>query len=103
MNKRESKKLYKEAIEKWGLSLQFGMLIEECAELIQAVNKVLRKGDSDVDTWHNLAEEMADVEIMIEQLKTVINWQNLEFLVSTAKHNKLLRLKSLLEEKEVTG
>ena len=98
MNKRELKKLYKEAVKKWGLQLQFGMLIEECAELIQAVNKVSRKDDA--DTWRNLAEEMADVEIMIEQLKTVIDWQNLEFLVSTAKNNKLLRLKSLLEEKK---
>ena len=93
LDKKETKILYTAAVRKWGLQSQFGMLMEECAELIQATNKVMRKGDEDVNTWRHLAEEMADVEIMIEQLKHVIDWQNLEEKVATAKHDKLLRLK----------
>lgn len=94
----EKKKLYRQAVGKWGLSLQMGMLMEECAELIQATHKVLRKGDVDQETWNKLAEEMADVEIMLEQLKCVVTWQKLEDKVLEHKEIKLLRLKKILEE-----
>lgn len=96
MNKIETKKLYKDAVEKWGLPLQFGMLMEECAELIQATNKIMRKESP--ESWKQLAEEMADVEIMIDQLKSVINWQNLETHVAEYKEEKLQRLKKRIEE-----
>ncbi len=51
MNKRERKKIYKEAIKKWGYPLQLNMLMEECAELIQATSKVLRKGNKLNSVW----------------------------------------------------
>lgn len=98
MDKRETKKLYKAAVQAWGVEAQLGMLMEECAELIQAANKVLRKGEN--SDWRHLAQEMADVEIMIEQLKTATDWQNLEQIAKTEKHDKLLRLKALLEGKK---
>ena len=97
---RETKKLYKAAVKKWGLPLQMGMLMEECAELIQATSKVIRKGDREMNTWRNLAEEMADVEIMIEQLKQQITWADMKTMTATYKHDKLLRLKTMLEAKE---
>ena len=94
----DRKMLYRRAIDKWGLPLQFGMLMEECAELIQATNKVMRKGTEDEKAISNLAEEMADVEIMIEQLKKSVDWMFLEEQVNIAKEKKLERLRSLLEE-----
>lgn len=96
MNRRERKKLYSRAIDKWGLPLQLNMLMEEAAEMIQAVSKVLRKDLT--SNWRHLAEEMADVEIMIEQIKTTVNWQNMERTAETAKHDKMLRLERMLQE-----
>ena len=50
-----------------GKETQCRMAMEECAELIQAVNKCLRYPTG--ASIANLTEEIADVEIMIEQLK----------------------------------
>lgn len=49
--------------ERYGYDEQSRMLQEECAELIQAVNKNHRKGD-----MNSLREEMADVQIMLIQI-----------------------------------
>ena len=49
--------------EHYGYDEQSRMLQEECAELIQAVNKHHRKGD-----MNGLREEMADVQIMLIQM-----------------------------------
>ncbi len=100
-NKPQRKKMYKEAIKKWGIPLQLGMLMEESAELIQATHKVMRT-DLNSD-WRNMAEEIADVEIMIEQIKLGIDWQNISERVENFKHDKLLRLKKILEVKNGKG
>jgi len=59
-------KLFKDAVDKWGVDAQLNMVIEECAELIQAVTKVKRHENE--KTIDNLIEEAADVEIMLSQL-----------------------------------
>lgn len=46
---------------------QLGVAQEECAELIQAISKVRRKG-ANTATLDHMAEEIADVQIMCEQL-----------------------------------
>ena len=57
------------AIETFGKQMQMIVAIEELAELIQALTKVLRfKPDFD-----NVAEETADAEIAIEELKIMFN------------------------------
>jgi NTP pyrophosphatase (non-canonical NTP hydrolase) len=77
------------------------MAMEEAAELIQAINKCLRYKD-DEGCRNNLIEEIADVEIMIEQLKIIFNITETED--HEAYKNKLNRLnviysiKSALEE-----
>lgn len=98
MDRGERKRLYKKAIEKWGVSLQLVMLMEESAELIQATSKVLRKGDKENSVWRKLAEEIADVEIMIEQIKICAKLKEFAKLVEIEKHDKLLRLKEMLEK-----
>lgn len=55
--------IFKTAIDVYGVFYQENMAIEECAELIQAINKKHR------GLQHNIPEEIADVEIMLEQLK----------------------------------
>lgn len=61
----DEKEILKEAINVYGAEHQENMCIEECAELIQAINKKHRGLDS------NLIEEIADVEITIEYLKLI--------------------------------
>jgi NTP pyrophosphatase (non-canonical NTP hydrolase) len=95
-------KIYRLAVKKWGYPLQLGMLIEECAELIQATNKVLRYKNSsnEKDCIYNLAEEIADVEIMIGQLKIMFNWYKFKEKIKEHKEEKLTRLKMMLETSE---
>ena len=52
----------------YGKEPQMGVTQEECAELIQAISKVRRKGET-VETLNNLVEEIADVSIMCAQLE----------------------------------
>ncbi len=64
------------AIDSWGATNQKIKCIEEMGELIQALSKSL------LDNKNNVEEEIADVEIMLTQLKIiyslndVINWRN---------------------------
>ncbi len=57
--------IFKKAIEKYGAEAQEEVAQEECAELIHAISKKHRGNPN------NIAEEIADVEIMIEQLKII--------------------------------
>lgn len=52
----------------YGKEPQMGVAQEECAELIQAISKVRRKGET-METLANLIEEIADVNIMCAQLE----------------------------------
>ena len=53
--------------------------MEECAELIQAINKAVRYPD-DPKRIVQLVEEIADVKIMILQLEEMfnVNWKDAE-------------------------
>ena len=55
------------AIKTFGEKAQEDVAIEECSELIQAISHKHRGRE------HNIAEEIADVEIMLEQLKIINN------------------------------
>ena len=56
---------------KKGYPVQSFQLMEECAELIQAVNKYRRYGND--EAFKAYIEEIADVEIMLEQIKYLLN------------------------------
>ena len=71
------------AVLTWGETAQFDQCIEECAELIQAINKRKRGIGELVD----LVTEMVDVYLMIRQLKYIVNndklWdEQMEFKVN---------------------
>lgn len=59
--------IMKAAIKCNGEEYQENMAIEECSELIQAINHKHR------GRKHNIAEEIADVEIVLEELKIINN------------------------------
>lgn len=87
MNETE---LFKQAIAKYGKEAQLKTVIEEMAELTQAICKSFR-GKNNLD---NLIEEIADVEIMLAQLKIIYEID--ESKVETWKGLKLFRLYTIL-------
>ena len=80
-----AKELYNRAVACWGPTPQMLMLVEECAELQQSVLHLMR-GRTGKET---LAEELADVRIMIELVEHVLD---IEKLVQDNRETKLNRL-----------
>ena len=89
MNKipyEERCEVYLKAIWKFGTSLQLLVAVEELSELQKELCKVLRgEGNSEA-----LAEEMADVTIMMEQLRLIFG---VDDEVCEAMDAKIERLK----------
>ena len=71
----------------YGKEPQMGVAQEECAELIQAISKIRRKGET-VETLDNLVEEIADVSIMCAQLEELFG---VRASVALRMHQKLDR------------
>ena len=67
----------KAMVTHYGTNDRVRLLMEECGELVQASNKILRYPDSD-EARVNLLEEMVDVSIMIEQIRVLFNYNELE-------------------------
>lgn len=85
------KNLYKQAVEAFGTPAQIIIAMEECSELIKELSKTLR-GGCNVD---NISEEIADVQIMIEQLKVIFkNEESVNMWIV----NKNCRIAELIEE-----
>lgn len=55
----------KKAIDTWGSAMQQVVAMEECSELIEAIE------NSRTMQFHNVEEEIADVEIMCLQLRLI--------------------------------
>lgn len=67
-----------DAIDCYGIDAQIDQAIEECAELIQALLHVRRGRDA----GENLAEELADVQLMLWQLMEVTGKYRVRNVVS---------------------
>ena len=85
----------KRAIEKYGFKSQADMMIEECAELIAAIQRYKR----DRTDERPILEEMADVAIMLEQMKIYFaQWNDTFDKYEYMKKLKLNRLKEKLDK-----
>lgn len=93
MNSEERWKLYESAVREWGEGAQIDMVGEECSELVTEIFHYWRGRSDETD----LAEEAADVEVMLEQLRVVLG----DEMIDTAKDEKLYRLKDRLREEDV--
>lgn len=71
----------------YGLEPQMRMCQEECAELIQAINKYFRKGEDDEEAMQ-VAEEMADVIIMCQQLQYLLDCSEVVQEIADEKLNR---------------
>lgn len=73
------------ALDTWGGEDQVFMLIEEMSELIQAISKRKRGLE------HNVAEEIADVEIMLSQIKLYLNIDDEIYKWKNYKYERMLK------------
>lgn len=66
--KMTKNELYQTAIDSYNMPMQVIVAIEEASEFQKELTKVLRSGIGEI-SFVNLCEEIADLEIMIEQIK----------------------------------
>ncbi len=82
----------RKVINKFGKEAQCRQVMEECAELIQATNKMLRN-DADRE---NLITEISDVLLMTDQLKIMFKVKEKEIIKERFK--TIEKLKGMVEE-----
>lgn len=85
--------ILEQAIDTYGQESQMKMVLEEMSELQKEICKRWRGA---INT-HNIAEEIADVEIMLEQLKMMLD---IERDVRFHRAKKVMRLKERLYGEE---
>lgn len=90
MNKTNQEIICSAAVQTYGLDSQLDMLVEECAEVIQARNKLKRYPDRP-DILDNFMLEVAQVEIMIQQIKGM-GGLNCEYQIEQIKTRELVKL-----------
>ena len=95
INKEAEKLICRKAIDTYGEISQMIKATEEMGELIRAISRViLQQGESDEQIESNYNEEIADVTIMLEQLKYTRHYK--QELVDYWKEEKLKRLKGIV-------
>ena len=85
--------IYQKTIEKWGKESQVLLCIEECAELIQALNKYLRAeaAGGREEAKARVREEMADVDIMLWQMESIFGTYTEEWETKVARLERRLK------------
>lgn len=90
MKYEERRKLYKAAIDAWGVDAQQWIVVEELGELQEALSRLRRGRISPED----VADEIADATIMLEQLQLMLG---VEKLTQQCVERKIQRLQRRLE------
>lgn len=93
----DGESIMRNAIETYGVQAQCDVAAEEMAELTKAIMKIRRVADDYEKTQpalENLLEEIADVDIMIDQLKIMRGPKQVE----EYRRKKLERLERRMEE-----
>ncbi|MGN1117754.1 MAG: hypothetical protein ACI4RU_04010 [Acutalibacteraceae bacterium] len=94
MSDEHQKEIMKSAIDKYGPTLQIIVAIEELSELQKSLTKHLRG-----ETYEsNISEEIADVDIMLQQLKMIF-----EIPDHVVNRNKVRKLNRLVERMKEEG
>jgi len=93
-----SEKVFQECVDLWGEVSQILMAVEELNELSVELLHALRANKPfDID---RITEEIADVDLMIDQLKFIFSISDED--LHKAREKKIQRLKEIIEsEKEV--
>ena len=94
-NSEEQAKICKKAVDSFGEISQMIKATEEMGELIRAISRIiLQQGESDEQIESNYNEEIADVTIMLEQLKYTRHYK--QELVDFWREEKLKRLNGVV-------
>ena len=97
-----SQKLLEQMIQKYGESKQLDIAIEECSELIKAISKYKRETNAENISARivSIAEEEADVRIMLEQIDIMMLKHDPEYTtrVECEMRRKEQRIKKMLNE-----
>ena len=64
-----NREILQKAIDTYGRNTQVDICIEEMSELTKALIKDRRHNGINTEDWLNIAEEIADVKIMLEQME----------------------------------
>jgi len=100
----ELEKKQKAIIDHYGVEKQLDMLVEECAELIQAIQKNKRYKDipGDGKALEDVIEEIADVKNIITQLEINDEYlaKNVDIITDYKVHRELSRI---LDDLKATG
>jgi hypothetical protein len=91
MTEEQEQELYRQALKLWGTESQLDMVVEECAELINAIQKYRRHRAHRLQ----IAEEIADVQNVINQFKPL--YPEYEQI----RQEKLIRLENLIIREKV--
>ncbi|MDO8609574.1 MAG: hypothetical protein Q7R95_03420 [bacterium] len=90
MNKNDY--LFKVCLDVWSKSNQEDMVIEEMSELTKAILKQRRKPS--IENNNKILEEIADVDLMIDQMKYIYRRYKPE--IYKIKQKKIDRLKGII-------
>jgi len=60
------------ALDQWGLQAQVGQTVEECAELIVALQKYINRTPQP-GMLENILDEITDVEMMLAQMRLALD------------------------------
>ena len=88
------KEIFNKVLEKWSQEEQLTMLMEESGELISAINRYLRRREN---AFPELLKEIADVEILIEQVKMFLCTGTDANVFSGIKAQKMKRLSKMVK------
>lgn len=91
MTDNEKEQVLKEAIKCWGADKQIDMIIEECGELIVALQKLKRGGKTD-----HVIDEIADVSIMMKQAGIIFG-ASAQLAIQERMEFKINRLKGRID------
>jgi hypothetical protein len=86
----------KQIAEYYGYESQIDQTCEECGEFIVARSKVRRNVPG---AWDNLVEEVADLSIMVDQMKLIIG----EDKINEIREQKLRRQLDRIKEENKNG
>ena len=91
--------VFTKAIHTFGINEQYMKAIEEASEFIRALSRFSTSKTPEIGhgDFENLIEEMADLEIMLDQVQITLMDSNIISLTQTARAKKVERLAKRLD------
>lgn len=112
MKPEKEKEILEMAVAVYGVRSQLDMWVEESAELTKAICKAKRANlistlrfrqldeESSAEDWklmHDILSEMVDVQIMLDQMKIMLEFMNPNEAMALIRERKLERLANKLK------